>query len=376
MALSMGGSLPEFTLTGKLPAKTVQFTIGRGCIDRLGELLGDGSRGTSVELVTDRNVAALFARRAERSLRRAGWRVCLHVLPTGESVKSVGVIKRLHERWFESGYDRHTPVIALGGGTITDALGFAAATFMRGLPLWFVPTTIVGQVDAAIGGKVGINHRRGKNLIGVFYHPVAVAIDPELLRELPERDRRAGLAEVIKYGMIADPKLFRRCERNVGAWIGNDRTLDAAVIKRCVKIKSDIVAIDESDLGLRHLLNFGHTLGHAFERWGGYRRLRHGEAVALGMVGVSWIARQRGLFPAEDFQRLADLCQHLVPRRRRPAIPVREIRTHLSFDKKRRSGRNVWILPERIGQVTILDDITQREVGKAVNFVNRWLASG
>ncbi|HUU45295.1 MAG TPA: 3-dehydroquinate synthase [Acidobacteriota bacterium] len=355
--------------------RDVRVYAGDHLLDRLGQVLRPARSGLPVELVTDRTAAGLFAVRTETTLRRVGWRVRRFVLPPGESVKSSATIAKLHERWFDAGYDRHTPIVALGGGTITDAVGFAAATFMRGLPLWFVPTTIVGQVDAAIGGKVGINHRRGKNLIGAFYHPDGIIIDSSLLATLTPRDRRAGLAEVLKYGVIADAALFHTCEESLPAWVEGTRALDARTIRRCVRIKLDVVAVDETDRGQRHILNFGHTLGHAFERWGGFRRLRHGEAVALGMVGAASIARHRGLLRPTAFNRLADACAVLRPPRRLPEFAADDILAHLAFDKKRRAGRNLWVLPRGIGRVVIRDDITQREARAAVAFVRDWLAT-
>jgi 3-dehydroquinate synthase len=367
---------PSFV--GRTEGKRVPVYLADGVIDHLGEILRGASQGRSsarrqvVEVVTDQNVDHLLGRRVRSVLRRAGWSVNLTVLPAGERIKSGGTVSKLHNRWFEPGYDRQTPVIALGGGTVGDVVGFAAATFMRGLPFWQIPTTIVAQVDAAIGGKVGINHSRGKNLIGCFYQPSGIIIDPSVLATLPLRERRSGLAEVVKYGVIADQRLFHTCERCLKGWIDGAGMIPSQVIRRCVRIKLRVVAADETDHGVRQTLNFGHTLGHALERWGNFRRLRHGEAVALGMIGAGWMAFKRNLWTRDEFERLSLLCRHLRPRRL-PAFRPGEVSVHLSVDKKRVGGRNVWILPRSIGRVDYFDDVTDREISGALAHIVGWL---
>ncbi|MBI5867848.1 MAG: 3-dehydroquinate synthase [candidate division Zixibacteria bacterium] len=387
------------TLTGHTPGRRVEVFLANGLIDRLGEVIlqsvGAHGRGPGVpsgksksqakssarstnrspiEIVTDRNVAGLLGQRVIDSLANSGWSVNVSVTPAGENIKSSATVAKLHNHWFELGYDRNTPVIALGGGTVGDVTGFAAATFLRGLPFWQVPTSIVAQVDAALGGKVGINHTRGKNLIGCFYQPAGIVIDPSALDTLPIRERCSGFAEVVKYGVIADRTLFQACERHLESWISGDEAIPDSVIKRCARIKLRIVAADETDHGLRRTLNFGHTLGHAFERWGKYRALRHGEAVALGMVGAGWMAMKRGLWSGRDFTRLAKLCTLLRPRRL-AAFKVSDIARHLSVDKKRIRGRNVWILPRGIGRVDVCADVTEKEISGALSYIAAWLRS-
>jgi 3-dehydroquinate synthase len=367
-------SLPKPTLIGTTPGHRTPIYVEAACLENVGKIVSPGQRRLSVIVVIDRTVDRLCGPRLCRSLETAGWIVRRWILRGGESVKSQRTVTRLHADWFTAGVDRSTPVLAVGGGTITDSVGFAAATFLRGLPLWHLPTTIVGQVDAAIGGKVGISTAHGKNLIGCFYQPTGVIIDPQVLSTLPVRERRAGLAEIVKYGVIADPVLFRRCERDLPAWIAGSRPIAADVIRRCLRIKLRLVARDESDHGVRRILNFGHTLGHAFERWGGYRRFRHGEAVALGMVGAAAIARNRGLLSESEVHRLTQVCGLLVPRQRREmTLPTPDIMKYLRVDKKRTAGRNVWILPRSIGEVLLVDDVVDEEIKIALGFVRRWL---
>ncbi|MBI3873294.1 MAG: 3-dehydroquinate synthase [candidate division Zixibacteria bacterium] len=362
------------TIIGRTPSQRVPIFIGAGNLERLGRLIVPERDGQPLAMVTDRVVDGLFGNRAAAVLRDAGWKVERTVLPGGEKVKSQQTILKLHALWLQRGYDRGTPVVALGGGTIGDAVGFAAATYLRGLPLWQVPTSIVGQVDAAIGGKVGINHARGKNLIGCFYQPTGVVIDPLLLQTLPPRERKAGLAEVVKYGVIADPVLFGLCERRLHDWLSRRQTIDDKVIQRCIRIKLRVVAADERDFGLRRILNFGHTLGHAFERWGGYRRLRHGEAVTLGMVGAAWMAHRRRIFPDGDYRRLLSLCARLHPQAKITGWRAEMIVSFLKVDKKRSGGVNVWVLPRRIGLVTMARDASDREIKGALRFVGAWMS--
>lgn len=345
--------------------------IGSGMLDRAAALLGHGKG--QCEIVTDAHVDRVCGARLTTQLKRAGWKVHKTVLPPGERVKSPSTIRDLHETWFERGYDRHTPIIACGGGTIGDAVGFAAATFLRGVPFWQFPTTIIGQVDAAIGGKVGINHRRGKNLIGCFYHPQGIVIDPEVLESLPARERRSGLAEVVKYGVIADPTIFATCEKYVADWCRGECPLDDSVLRACAKIKLEIVAADETDRGLRHVLNFGHTLGHAFERWGGFKRLRHGESIAIGMVAAGWMAAQRGLWKRREFERLETLCHHLRPSRKLPPFSSIEIMSHLKLDKKRVMGKIRWVLPRGMGRVALFHDVSPTEIRASLQYVRGWL---
>jgi len=367
-------SLPKPTLIGTTPGRRTPIYIADGCLDDVGKIVYPGQRRLSVIVAIDRTVDRLCGPRLCRSLETAGWTVHRRVLRGGESVKSQRTVARLHADWFAAGLDRSTPVLAVGGGTITDSVGFAAATFLRGLPLWHLPTTIVGQVDAAVGGKVGVNTARGKNLIGCFYQPTGVIIDPQVLSALPVRERCAGSAEIVKYGVIADPVLFRRCERDLPAWIAGSRPIAADVIRRCVRIKLQIVSQDEADLGVRRILNFGHTLGHAFERWGGFRRFRHGEAVALGMVGAAAIAHNRGLLSESELRRLTQVCGLLVPHQcHEMAFPTPDTMRYLRVDKKRTAGRNAWILPRSIGEVVLTDDVVDDEIKIALGFVRRWL---
>lgn len=362
-----GARNPE--MKGRIPGRLIPVHAGAGLRSALTSLLGEAR---TIELVTDRHVAKHWLVQVRSILKRADRTVHTTTLPPGESMKNARTVAHLHDLWFRHRCDRGTPVIALGGGAVGDTVGFAAATFLRGLPLWQVPTTLLAQVDAAIGGKVGINHPRGKNLIGCFYQPAGILIDPEFLTTLPRAEVISGLAEVVKYGVIADPVLFERCEKSIGSWISGRKEVGLDVIKRCVRIKLSVVESDETDSGLRRILNFGHTIGHALERWADYKGIRHGEAVAVGMIGAGYMARARRLFDSGEFDRLLNVCHHLAPVGMR-RFPATEILRHLGVDKKRASGRNIWILPRALGRVEITSQVTDREVRRAVAFLNEWM---
>ncbi|MBD3299179.1 MAG: 3-dehydroquinate synthase [candidate division Zixibacteria bacterium] len=355
-------------LFGAIPGRRVPVFVDDGLLDRLPDVLASVHAHRVCEVVTDRNVDALLGRRVMAALRKGKWRAHKTVLPAGEQIKSARTIRSLHEAWFEQKLDRYTVIVVVGGGTVGDAVGYAAATFLRGLPLWQVPTTIIGQVDSAIGGKVGINHKRGKNLIGAFYQPAGIIIDPQVLESLPPRERRSGLGEVVKYGVIADAGLFRQCERSVNEWISGAESVPTSTLQRCARIKLKMVAADETDRGLRHHLNFGHTLGHALERWGGYRRFKHGEAVAMGMVAAAWMAYKRGDLTESEFKRLEEVCRSLYPRL--STLPDRnsDVTQHLHSDKKRMAGTLRWVLPHGLGRVRVVEDVTPREINGALRY--------
>jgi 3-dehydroquinate synthase len=339
----------------------------------LGAVLLAPKNGQRISLVTDSIVWQLHGRKVSRGLAEGGWKVDILKLAPGERIKSSRVIAQLHDQWFKHGYDRSNPVVALGGGTVGDGVGFAAATFLRGLPLWHVPTTIIGQVDSSIGGKVGINHVRGKNLIGCFYQPTGVVIDVDFLSTLPIREIRSGLAEVVKYGIISDPTLFGHCEKKVPSWITNTSPLDPSTLKTCAAIKLKVVASDERDTGKRHILNFGHTLGHAYEAWGRFKTFKHGEAVTLGMVSASRIAERRQLITRRDFDRILALCALIALSRKTVRFDADDVIPYLASDKKRTLGQNAWVLPVGIGRVRIVRDVADKEIRDAIEFVRKWM---
>ncbi|MGA8981661.1 MAG: 3-dehydroquinate synthase family protein, partial [Candidatus Acidiferrales bacterium] len=250
-----------------------------------------------------------------------------------------------------AGADRGATIVAMGGGVVGDVAGFGAASYLRGVRLVHIPTTLVAQVDSAIGGKTGVNLPEGKNLVGAFYPPKLVIADPNFLQTLPHREYRSGLYEVIKYGAIADPELFQFLERRMLALLRRDPAALAWVIARCIRIKAHVVAKDEHETGLRHILNFGHTLGHALEAATRYRRFLHGEAVAWGMLAATVFGLATGRLGESQATRVIRLISSVGPLPSLKGIRATQLRPILAGDKKARSGRVLWVLPCHIGKV-------------------------
>jgi 3-dehydroquinate synthase len=291
------------------------------------------------------------------------------LVPDGERFKHLATVSRIYDALLRASADRAATLITFGGGVIGDMAGFAAATYLRGIALVHVPTTLLAQVDAAIGGKVGVNHAVGKNLIGSFYQPHAVFIDPLVLGTLPRREFRAGLYEVIKYGMTSSPSLFARVARERKAIFARSSEALTPIIAESCQIKASVVCADEREAGPRRILNFGHTAGHAIEAVTKYRRFRHGEAVGYGMLVAAELARARGALSAADRQALADLIASLGPLPPVADLPAAQIIESMQHDKKVVAGRLHFVLPTAIGATTIVDDVTETEIREALKRV-------
>jgi 3-dehydroquinate synthase len=268
-----------------------------------------------------------------------------------ESAKDLATIEQITRQLVLAGADRKATIVAMGGGVVGDAAGFAAASYLRGVRLVHVPTTLVAQVDSSIGGKTGVNLPEGKNLVGAFYPPKLVLADAKVLLTLPHREYRSGLYEVVKYGIIADPELFSYLERHMLALLRRDSKALEWVIPRCVRIKADVVARDEREGGLRHILNFGHTLGHALEAVTRYRRFLHGEAIAWGMLAVTLLGVATERLRENEATRMMRLIGSVGPVPSLEGIHAAQLRPILAGDKKARGGRVLWVLPRRLGKV-------------------------
>ena len=291
------------------------------------------------------------------------------LIPDGERHKRVATVGRIYDALVRAGADRATTIIAVGGGVVGDVAGFAAATFLRGVPVVQVPTTLLAQVDSAIGGKVGVNHALGKNLIGAFHQPLAVAIDPELLATLPRRELRAGLYEVVKYGVIASRPLFDRLTSELSAVFRRDPALLADVIEESCRIKAAVVGADEREAGPRRALNFGHTIGHALEALTQYKRFRHGEAVAYGMLAAAELAVARGALPAGERDALRRLITMMGPLPAVADLSAADAVAAAGRDKKVVAGRLHFVLPTAIGATITVDDVTDEELRRAAGAV-------
>ena len=284
------------------------------------------------------------------------------LIPDGERFKNLQSVSRIYEALIRAGADRGSAIVAVGGGVIGDTAGFAAATFLRGIALAHVPTTLLAQVDSSIGGKVGVNHALGKNLIGAFHQPAVVAIDPLLLGTLPRREFRSGLYEVVKYGVIANRELFDRVARETKRIFARESdVLLPAIVESC-RIKARVVSADEREGGLRRILNFGHTVGHALEAVTKYRRYRHGEAIALGMLAAADLSVARGALAERERQALAQLIAQLGPLPTVSDLTTGEILEAIGRDKKVVNGRLHFVLAIEIGATMTVDDVTEEEL--------------
>ncbi len=314
-------------------------------------------------IVCDANTAD-HARIIEASLGDAGLRTGLAVIPSGEESKSLTQAAHLYDALYALAADRQSVIVAVGGGVVGDLAGFVAATYNRGLPLVMVPTTLLAMVDSSVGGKTGVNHPQGKNLIGAFHQPAGVWIDTAFLETLPEREYSSGLAEVVKYGVILDAALFTDLEANADALRSREPAVLVDTIARCCRLKADVVEKDErEETGVRAVLNYGHTFAHAFETIGGYGAWLHGEAVAAGMMCAARLAQRHGLIGPELVSRQRELLAHFaLPLAPQPAWPIEEQITVMRRDKKSVNGQLRFILPTRLGEVRLFEDVREDDV--------------
>lgn len=350
------------TIHVNLGPRSYDIAIGSDDKAGLGPFAAARTRGRLAFVVTDERVAA-HAHAAARSLEAAGFRTATAVLPSGEGQKAIAVASSLYDRLADLRADRSTLVVPVGGGVMGDLAGFVAATFNRGLPLFMVPTTLLAMVDSSVGGKVGVNHPKAKNLIGAFHQPVGVWIDTASLATLPAREYQSGLAEVVKYGVILDAELFAYLEANAEAVLQRDAGTVRHVVARCCRLKADVVERDErEETGLRAVLNYGHTFAHAFETAAGYGTWLHGEAVAAGMVCASRLAERRGLVPGELTQRQIVLLRKFGLPVAPEAWDAEALIATMRSDKKAVAGQMRFILPRRMGEVALFDDVPDADV--------------
>ncbi len=341
-----------------------EIQIGAGLLRQADQFIAACGTFSQVVLITDANVEEPHARAVAELLADAGHAVHLLVVDAGESSKSTEVASALWERLLDAGIDRKGLVIAVGGGVVGDLAGFIAATFARGLAFVQMPTTLLAQVDSSVGGKVGVNLPAAKNIVGAFWQPQGVLIDPESLSTLPEREYRSGLAEVVKYGVIQDAEFFTWLEENAEAL--NERQADALVrtIARCCELKAEVVVADERETsGLRAILNYGHTFAHAIETVTDYGQFLHGEAVAIGMVQAAQLA-QRMQRVDEDFtSRITRLLEKFhLPTSSPEALDPDALLAAMSKDKKAEHGQLRFVLPTRLGQVELTGDVDTGDV--------------
>lgn len=337
-----------------LGIKSYDVLIGHGIIDFLGKHLQKISIKGQIAVVTNPKINRLYGERVRKGLKKAGYNPLMIEIPAGERFKTFRQIGRIYDQLISNGFERSDTLIPLGGGVIGDMGGFAAATFLRGIAYIQCPTSLVAQVDASIGGKTGVDHPDGKNLIGAFHQPRLVCSDPMVLKTLPKREFLAGLAEVVKYGVIFDETFFSYLEKNIPAILSLDSEKLLYCIKRSSAIKAEIVQKDEQESGLRKILNYGHTFGHAIETLTGYRRFKHGEAVAIGMVCASRLAHRLGLLKKRDLERQIRLLKAFGLPTDLPRFGPEDILKVMARDKKVVGGEIFFVLPEKIGAVRVM----------------------
>lgn len=347
------------TLTVELGERSYPIFIGENLLARR-ELFAPYVAGKRVAIVTNETVGPLYLEPIETLL--ADYTPVTVVLPDGEEFKTLTILERVFTALLEARCDRKTTIVALGGGVIGDMAGFAAASYQRGIPFIQVPTTLLSQVDSSVGGKTGVNHPLGKNMIGAFYQPRAVVIDSRTLDTLPDKELSAGLAEVIKYGLISDAEFFTWLEANVDALLARDPAALAFAIERSCRNKAEVVARDEREGGVRALLNFGHTFGHAIETGAGYGAWLHGEAVAAGMAMAADLSHRLGWLTSNDLQRI----ERLLARARLPVrgahLDVERYLELMAVDKKVEGGRLRLVLLKAIGEAVITAEVSRPQL--------------
>jgi 3-dehydroquinate synthase len=348
----------------RAPSGSYPIDIAAGAVRRLGAIIDEIGAPRRRFIVSNPTVWRFH----EESLRALTPEDPI-LLPDGERFKNLPTVGRIYDALIRANADRATTIIAVGGGVVGDIAGFAAATYLRGVPVVQVPTTLLAQVDSAIGGKVGVNHAAGKNLIGAYHQPAAVVIDPEFLGSLPRREFRAGLYEVVKYGVIASRPLFERLQAGMKSLFAREPAVLVPIIADCCRIKGSVVEQDERESGPRRALNFGHTLGHALEAVTKYRRFRHGEAVGYGMLAAADLAVTRGAMPAADRDALAELIAQMGPMPSVSDLSAAQVVEAAGRDKKVIAGHLHFVLPTGIGGITTVTDVTPDELAAAARAI-------
>ena len=332
-----------------------------------GKHVGRLGRFSSVHLLTSPRVWKAIGSKLKEGFRGVS-NLHVHQFPDGESAKNLRTVEAIARKLVRAGADRHSLLIAAGGGVIGDVVGFVAASYLRGVALVQIPTTIVAQVDSAVGGKTGVNLPEGKKLVGAFYPPRLVLVDPEVLGTLPAREFRGGLAEVIKYGVIADARLFSYLEEQIDSILRREAAALEHIIRRSIEIKAEVVSKDEKESGLREILNYGHTFAHALESMTGYRKYQHGEAVAWGMMCAALLGHEVVKTPADDVARIIALVRRIGPLPAWPKVSPRNLFAAMHADKKTKFGKVRFVLSTRLGQAESCDSVAGEKAISVLHF--------
>jgi 3-dehydroquinate synthase len=359
-------SLPGEMINLRIGHNQTQTIVEWGGLPYLGRILRELEFSERIFVITDSQVGGLYTQSIQSLLTETGFQPHIFTLPTGEANKSFQYFQHIIDWLVEHRAERKEAIIALGGGVVGDMAGFIASCYLRGVPFVQVPTTLLAQVDSAIGGKTGFNHTLGKNLIGSYYHPKLIYVDPAFILTLPERVYSEGWVEIAKYAMVLDGKLFDLLEENLTALEDRDPALLTSVVSRAIRMKAEVVQDDELDFGRRHILNYGHTFGHALEATTRYNVWLHGEAIAIGMEVAARVAVASGTLSQEAAERQTKLLQALHLPIRCPGTNIEALLDAMQRDKKVRAGRMHWILPTHIGHAGVYSDIPHTLVHEAV----------
>lgn len=337
------------SITVGLGERSYPIFFGEKILADIGSIFNECSIPGSLVIVTNPTVGAYYLDVVTTALRSSGRSVHVITIPDGEPYKSAITLEQIYDSLIDADIDRGGCIVALGGGVAGDIAGYAAATYLRGILFVQLPTSLLAQVDSSVGGKTGINHKKGKNLIGAFYQPRLVAIDVATLQTLPKREYVSGLAEVVKYGVVLDKGLFTAIEASVDRVLALDSEVLLPIIKRCCQLKAEVVEKDERESGLRAVLNYGHTFGHAIETMAGYGRYTHGEAVAVGMAMAARFSAEQGHCSLRDVERIISLLESLGLSTQWPDLPVAELSRTLQRDKKVRDSGLTFVCNKGIG---------------------------
>jgi 3-dehydroquinate synthase len=362
------------TITVALGKRSYPIYIGAGMREAAGKYLKRLRLPRHIVIITDTVVARLYLEGVEQSLKASGFSVMVIVIPPGESQKNLHRADAIYAELLRNHIGRKSTIIALGGGVVGDLAGFVAATYQRGVNFVQMPTTLLAQVDSSVGGKVGINHPLGKNMIGAFYQPLCVIADTETLQTLPERERVCGLGEVIKYGIILNEKFFEYVRKNLADIVTMQPSVVAHVVARCCELKAYVVSRDEKEENLRAILNFGHTVGHALEHAGHYRSLKHGEAILLGMIAETFLALQLNMISANNAGRIENLIGSVpLPRSFGFIFSAKKLIHTMRSDKKSLGGNIRFVLPQKIGTVTMPMVVKEEMIADALHSLNQFV---
>jgi 3-dehydroquinate synthase len=346
--------------------RSYKIIIDSNILGQAGNLIKQVTSAEKVLLVSNPLVYSIYGYMCISALQKSGFKVSLALMPDGEKYKNIDEAMKIVNQAVESGIERSSLCIALGGGVVGDLAGFAASIYQRGIDFIQIPTTLLAQVDSSVGGKVAINHPSGKNLLGSFQQPRLVIIDTDTLRTLNIKEFSSGLGEVVKYGIVYDHEFFSYLEAHAEELIELEETSLQKIIYRSCQIKSEIVAQDEKEEGLRAILNLGHTFGHAAEKLGDYKLFRHGEAVAMGITAACYLSHSIGLMTKEEIKRVESLFMKLQLKSQFPSYAPEDVISAMQADKKIKNGKINFVLPQGIGNYIITDDITHKQIENAI----------